>query len=347
MTVINNYNFLISNYKPNLAKALYAIGSTLFLFLSCLIFFVSNPLSLGIDSFLMFFGLTGIQLRLFMIGHDVGHQLLFKSRWMNDACRILIGSILGAPIICWSIGHHYHHKFNGNLTIYKGPMLIISAQEYQHLSTHDQLAYRVSRHPFLMLVTSGIRYFVVPRLRLLSEAFGHFTSKHNYTPIIQLELIQQSNTIDVDKTERIDTCVCSLLFVLFLAPLFYVSPSIVLIYILGLLCSTCLADLIFHMHHNFEGSYASIGFLWNRDQANYQGTANIRMPKVLRWFTANIGYHQAHHIWPQIPFYWLEEASNNIRKNGIYNEISLSDLFESTKFIVWDVKNSTYRKLAS
>lgn len=343
----NNCNFLISNLKPNLAKALYAIGSTLFLLLVCLMFFAFNTSSLGIDSFLMFLVLTGTQLRLFMIGHDVGHHLLFKSRLMNVVCRLLIGSILGAPIICWSIGHHYHHEFNGNLTIYKGPMLIISTQEYQCLSVRNQLIYRVSRHPFLMFVTSGIRYFIVPRLRLFSEIFGHLKSKHSYNPMIQFDLILQSTSIDVDKPEMIDTSFCSLLFILFLASLFFVSPSIVLIYVLGLLFSTYIADLIFHMHHNFEGSYASIGFLWNRDQANYEGTANIKMPKVLRWFTANIGYHQAHHIWPHIPFYWLEEASNNIKKDGIYNEISWIDLFETTKFIVWDVKNSTYRKLTS
>mgnify|MGYP001194666583 CR=1 FL=1 len=347
MTVKNNCDYLIPNLKPNLAKALYAIGSTLVLYLSCLIFFIFNTSGLGLDSILIFLVLTGTQLRLFMIGHDVGHQLVFKHRWMNDFCRILIGSILGAPIVCWSIGHHYHHKFNGNLTIYKGPMLIISTQEYQHLSVHDQLIYRVSRHPFLMIVTSVIRYFVVPRLRLFSEAFGYIKSYQSYNPMIQCDLILQSSSIDVDKPEMIDTSFCSLLFIIFLASLFYASPYIVLIYIFGLMFSTYIADLIFHMHHNFEGSYASIGFLWNRDQANYKGTANIKMPKIMRWFTANIGYHQAHHIWPQIPFYWLEEASNNIKKDESYNEISWIDVFETTKFIVWDIKNSTYRKLNS
>ena len=36
------------------------------------------------------------------------------------------------------------------------------------------------------------------------------------------------------------------------------------------------------------------------------------MPRILHWFTANIGYHHIHHLNARIPFYRLPEAMRAI-----------------------------------
>ena len=41
-------------------------------------------------------------------------------------------------------------------------------------------------------------------------------------------------------------------------------------------------------------------------KAALQGSSYYKLPKVLQWFTGNIGLHHAHHLLPRIPNYRLQ-----------------------------------------
>ena len=57
-----------------------------------------------------------------------------------------------------------------------------------------------------------------------------------------------------------------------------------------------------------------------------RGLSSYRLPKVLQWFTGNIGFHHIHHLSPRIPNYRLEEchASNPIFQQEV-KEIGFLD----------------------
>ena len=38
----------------------------------------------------------------------------------------------------------------------------------------------------------------------------------------------------------------------------------------------------------------------------------MALPRVLQWFTGNIGFHHIHHLDPRIPNYYLERAHREV-----------------------------------
>ena len=40
---------------------------------------------------------------------------------------------------------------------------------------------------------------------------------------------------------------------------------------------------------------------WDFSRAALKGSSFYRLPKVLQWFTGNIGFHHVHHLSPKIP----------------------------------------------
>jgi len=49
---------------------------------------------------------------------------------------------------------------------------------------------------------------------------------------------------------------------------------------------------------------------WSFAAASLGGTSYLRLPRLLQWFTGNIGFHHVHHVNPRIPNYRLEECHN-------------------------------------
>ena len=40
---------------------------------------------------------------------------------------------------------------------------------------------------------------------------------------------------------------------------------------------------------------------WSFAEASLGGTSHLRLPRLLQWFTGNIGFHHVHHVNPRIP----------------------------------------------
>ena len=111
--------------------------------------------------------LTLLSSRTFSLMHDCGHNSLFTKRQLNRFFGFLLGLINGIPQKSWSIDHAFHHRNNGNWEIYKGPIDILSVEEYTSLSKREQIFYRLSRN-WIMLLPGGFYYLVLkPRLGLI------------------------------------------------------------------------------------------------------------------------------------------------------------------------------------
>jgi len=54
--------------------------------------------------------------------------------------------------------------------------------------------------------------------------------------------------------------------------------------------------------------YWERGEHWDYAQAALKGSSYYKLPKVLQWFSGNIGFHHIHHLSPRIPNYHLEKC---------------------------------------
>lgn len=57
---------------------------------------------------------------------------------------------------------------------------------------------------------------------------------------------------------------------------------------------------LFYVQHQFEGGYWARSQEWDALRAAMEGISYYKLPAVLRWFSANIGYHHVHHLNPRI-----------------------------------------------
>ena len=78
-----------------------------------------------------------------------------------------------------------------------------------------------------------------------------------------------------------------------------------------------------------------------REQA-LEGSSLLVLPPLLQWFTANIGFHNIHHLCEKIPNYNLEAC--HLRNEHLLQNVptlQLMDIFKCSKFLLWDSDNAT------
>jgi omega-6 fatty acid desaturase (delta-12 desaturase) len=63
---------------------------------------------------------------------------------------------------------------------------------------------------------------------------------------------------------------------------------------------------LFYVQHQFEETYWEHHEEWDYETAALKGSSYFKMPKVLQWFTGNIGLHHIHHLNSRIPNYYLQ-----------------------------------------
>jgi omega-6 fatty acid desaturase (delta-12 desaturase) len=92
---------------------------------------------------------------------------------------------------------------------------------------------------------------------------------------------------------------------------------------------------LFYVQHTFEDGYWAQGGSWNPRHAAIHGSSFYDLPPVLRWFTANIGYHHIHHLAPRIPNYRLREAHESLGLSGV-KRLSLRQSWPCARMKLWD-----------
>ena len=292
--------------------------------------------------------------RCFSLMHDCGHQSLFRSKAVNRGVGFLLGVVNAIPQYPWSRGHAFHHKHNGNWDLYRGPSALVSSETFLEMGPFRQGFYQFLRHP-LMLFPGGFFYLVIkPRLALLlglidfaghairlwrsdlhtsfSKIRASYKPKHWYTDLEFQDLLLNN------------ICVVAswvLLSHLIGAGLFWILYSIVMA------CSAALFICIFFVQHNFEGSYAHRTEGWSSLVGAIEGTSLLKLPAILNWFTADIGYHNIHHLCSRIPNYHLQAC--HLRNAALLtNATTLTawQIPDCFKFILWDRDNDGLRSVA-
>ncbi len=85
---------------------------------------------------------------------------------------------------------------------------------------------------------------------------------------------------------------------------------------------------MFYVQHQFEGVYWERGEDWSYVAAALQGSSFYKLPRILQWFSGNIGFHHIHHLSPRIPNYNLEKCH---RADPLFQQVKPITLFSSFK----------------
>jgi omega-6 fatty acid desaturase (delta-12 desaturase) len=93
---------------------------------------------------------------------------------------------------------------------------------------------------------------------------------------------------------------------------------------------------LFYVQHQFEGSYWKHNDEWSFEQAGLHGSSYLRLPRVLQFFSGNIGFHHVHHLNPKIPNYNLQRAHEEQAIFRTVPVLSPRQALAAVRLKVWD-----------
>ena len=101
---------------------------------------------------------------------------------------------------------------------------------------------------------------------------------------------------------------------------------------------------LFYVQHQFEGVYWDRGAEWDYTRAALEGSSFYKLPKILQWFSGNIGFHHIHHLSARIPNYNLEACH---RENSLFQQVKPLTLWGSLRSLTFRLWDERERKLVS
>lgn len=256
--------------------------------------------------------------RVFIIFHDCGHGSFFKSRKANDTVGFIAGILTFTPYYHWRWEHAIHHASAGDLDKRgTGDVWTMTVQEYLESSRWKQFAYRLARNPFILFVIAPLFLFVI-RQRFPSPK--------------------------ANPRERRSVHWMNLAIFGFAAALSWAVglKAFILIQLIITAVAGGAGVWMFYVQHQFEGVYWERGEDWDYTEAALKGSSFYKLPKVLQWFSGNIGFHHIHHLSSRIPNYNLERCH---RSHAMFQEVKPITLVSSLKSFTFRLWDENRRKL--
>ena len=262
--------------------------------------------------------------RVFIIFHDCGHGSFFESRTANDIVGFIAGLLTFTPYYHWRWEHSLHHATAGDLDRRgTGDVWTLTVQEYLEASRWKRFAYVLARNPVVLFVIAPLYLFLI-RQRFASAG----ANRRERLSVIWMNLAVLGLATALSVIFGVKT---------------YLAIQVT---VMGLAGSAGL--WLFYVQHQFDGVYWERRDDWDYTAAALQGSSFYKLPRILQWFSGNIGFHHIHHLSPRIPNYNLERCH---RADPLFQTVKAIGLFTSLKsltFRLWDEQRSRlvgYRRL--
>src|SRR3954465_6469587 len=237
---------------------------------------------------------AGFLVRTFIVFHDCAHGSFLPWRRANHWLGIACGLVVFSPFPIWRHEHAVHHASAGNLDRRgRGDVETLTVAEWVALSRPKRLAYRTFRNPLVMLGLGPIWALIIaPRLvpRWARARFGRTIIATNIALAALLAGL------------------CA--FVGWRAVLVVQLPTAMLAGAVGI--------WMFYVQHQFEDVYWERKEEWSYAAAALRGSSYLKLPRLLQFFTGNIGLHHVHHLSPRIPTYHLQRAHD---ENPVFHDV--------------------------
>jgi omega-6 fatty acid desaturase (delta-12 desaturase) len=261
---------------------------------------------------------AGFLARIFIIFHDCGHGSFFQSKRANHMVGSIAGLLNMTPYRHWRWQHALHHGTSGDLDRRgSGDIWTLTVQEYLESTRWKRLAYRLARNPVVLFVIAPLYIFVVHN-RFASGA----------APLRERQSVRGTNFV--------------LLAVTVLMSAVVGLRALLLIQLTVIAFAGALGVWLFYVQHQFEGVHWARGKEWDYTSAALQGSSFYKLPKVLQWFTGNIGFHHIHHLSPRIANYHLERCHDADPYFKRIKPLTLPASFKSLTYRLWDERRQRF-----
>ncbi|HEX4263861.1 MAG TPA: fatty acid desaturase [Verrucomicrobiae bacterium] len=308
-----NWKRIVARYqKPSVGRAAWQIINTLvpYAALWCLMYFTMSiswwltvPLAILAGAILV---------RAFIIFHDCGHGSFFKSGTANHIWGAITGVFTFTPFYHWRWEHAIHHSSSGDLDRRgTGDVWTLTVQEYLESSRWKRFAYRLARNPVILFVIAPLYLFLIqqrfPKLKAPTrERYSVYWTNLALGTIAAISIA------------------------------FFGWKAYLIIQLTILITAGAVGVWLFYVQHQFEGVYWERGDDWDYVQAALHGSSFYKLPRILQWFSGNIGFHHIHHLSPRIPNYHLEKCHQAEPLFQKVKPVTLFGSFRSLTFRLWD-----------
>ncbi|HEY0280743.1 MAG TPA: fatty acid desaturase [Solirubrobacterales bacterium] len=227
---------------------------------------------------------SGFLLRTFIVFHDCTHGSFMPTKRQNKWVGRITGLLVFQPYANWAHNHAVHHGTSGDLDRRgQGDVETLTVAEYQARGWKGRLAYRLFRSPVILFILGP----------LWSLMFGPRFWNKTMRPR-QIHSVWLTNVA---------------LVVLIAATIAVVGPvDWLLVQMPAALLAGVYGVFLFYVQHQFEDAYWETGESWDYADAALKGSSHLKLPKVLQFFSGNIGLHHVHHLSAKIPNYNLQRA---------------------------------------
>jgi acyl-lipid omega-6 desaturase (Delta-12 desaturase) len=254
---------------------------------------------------------AGFLVRTFIVFHDCAHGSFFRSKRANATLGAVLGVVLYTPFAWWRHEHAVHHATSGDLDRRGvGDIETLTVREYHARSWRGRLRYRLFRNPFVMFVFGPLWVLVI----------GQRLVERGMKPRLRRSVLGTDLSLAV-----VAVALCWL--VGWKELLLVQSPPLLLAGAAGI--------WLFYVQHQFEDAYWQTSDTWSFDAAAVHGSSHLALPRILRFFTGNIGLHHVHHLSARIPNYNLQAAHQAGGLDGV-TTLSLRDGLRAVRLKLWD-----------
>ncbi|GAB4136467.1 MAG: fatty acid desaturase [Planctomycetota bacterium] len=256
-----------------------------------------------------------VLVRVFIIFHDCGHGSFLASRAANDGWGFVTGVLTFTPYAHWRWQHAIHHGSTGNLDRRGvGDMWTLTLDEYRQAPLWKRLAYRAARNPIVLLGITPLAMFLLAQ-RVPNRRAGA-RERHS---------VWQTNICLLGLGIGLSAILGFLPFLIIQSTILAVAGAI--------------GIWLFYSQHQFEGAYWARRDDWDYDAAALKGSAYLKLPRILQWFTGNIGYHHIHHLSARIPNYNLQACHESHSVFEGVTPLTILGSFRAFGLKLWDEAN--------
>jgi omega-6 fatty acid desaturase (delta-12 desaturase) len=249
---------------------------------------------------------AGFAVRSFIVFHDCTHGSFMSSKRANAWVGTTVGVLVFQCFRAWKHEHAIHHATAGDLDRRGvGDVDTITVAEYESKRWPGRLAYRVFRNPLVMFgIGPFVAMLIAPRI-----------PEKGARPRIR-NAVWATNAVLIVLVAALCWAIGWRQFLAIQIPILMISGAT--------------GIWLFYVQHQFEDVYWESAEHWSYADAALRGSSYLKLPKVLQFFTGNIGLHHVHHLSARIPNYNLQRAHDD---NPIFHDVPVLSLVDGLRAI--------------
>jgi omega-6 fatty acid desaturase (delta-12 desaturase) len=271
---------------------------------------------------------AGLIVRIFIIQHDCGHGAFFRNRAANEWVGRFCSLFTMTPFANWRYQHANHHAVWNNLDRRLGGADIYSTcmtvAEFQSLSMLGRWWHRAVRHAIIsQLLLPPLVFVLFFRLPFDTPT----TWRRGWASVILTDV--------------------GLVAVFTILVLVLGAKAVAVVQLPTISIAAIIGVWMFSVQHRFEGVLWSRQKEWNATGAALLGSSHLKLPRILQWFSGNIGFHHIHHLMPRVPNYRLEDCHRACAKLlSATRSLTLMQALRAPSYALWDEQKACMIRFA-